>query len=109
VEPKTRIALNEANFFKWYNFLVPTRKSAKATLQSTLRGMISLNHMSYQEFVKELISRFGEEKGVLMALRAEVGFLRKYIEKMNLPDFIEQEKEAIKDFLDRHPKKDTIK
>ncbi len=60
--------------------------------------------MNYQEFVKELISRFGEEQGVIMALRAEVGFLRRYLEKQDPEEFVEQEKNAIKDFLDRHPK-----
>jgi hypothetical protein len=59
--------------------------------------------MTYQEFVKELINRFGEEQGVLMALRAEVGFLRKYLENQNLPGFKEQQEEMIKDFLERHP------
>ena len=60
--------------------------------------------MTYQEFIKELINRFGEEHGVIMALRAEVGFLRKFIENQNLPGFKEQQEEMIKDFLDRHPK-----
>ena len=59
--------------------------------------------MTYQEFVKELINRFGEEQGVIMALRAEVGFLRKFIESQNLPGFKEQQEEMIKDFLERHP------
>jgi hypothetical protein len=59
--------------------------------------------MTYQEFVKELINRFGEEQGVIMALRAEVGFLRKYLENQNLPGFKEQQEEMIKDFLERHP------
>lgn len=59
--------------------------------------------MTYQEFVKELINRFGEEQGVIMALRAEVGFLRKFIEGQNIPRFKEQQEEMIKDFLDRHP------
>ena len=58
--------------------------------------------MTYQEFVKELISRFGEEQGVVMALRAEVGFLRKFIESQNIPGFKEQQEEMIIDFLDRH-------
>lgn len=60
--------------------------------------------MTYQEFIKELISRFGEEQGVVMALRAEVGFLRKFIEQQNLPGFNEQQEDMIKDFLERHPK-----
>ena len=60
--------------------------------------------MTYQEFIKELIERFGEEKGTLMALRAEVGFLRRFIEEQNLPRFAEQQEAMIKDFLDRHPK-----
>ncbi len=59
--------------------------------------------MTYQEFVKELIKRFGEEKGILMALRAEVGFLRKFIEDQNFPNFKIKQEEMIKDFLDRHP------
>ena len=59
--------------------------------------------MTYQEFVKELIERFGEQQGVLMALRAEVGFLRKFIEDQNLPGFKVSQEEMIKDFLDRHP------
>ena len=58
--------------------------------------------MTYQEFIKELISRFGEEQGVIMALRAEVGFLRRFIESQNLPDFKKQQEEMIKDFLERH-------
>ncbi len=59
--------------------------------------------MTYQEFIKELIERFGEERGVLMALRAEVGFLRKFIEEQNLPNFKEKQEGMIKDFLERHP------
>ncbi len=59
--------------------------------------------MTYQEFVKELTTRFGEDKGVLMALRAEVGFLRKYLEQHNGPEFIEQQEAMISDFLERHP------
>ena len=59
--------------------------------------------MTYQEFVQELIKRFGEEQGVLMALRAEVGFLRRYLEEQNLPEFKEKQEAMIKDFLDRHP------
>ena len=58
--------------------------------------------MTYQEFVKELINRFGEEKGILMALRAEVGFLRRFIEQQNLPEFTEKQEDMIKDFLERH-------
>lgn len=60
--------------------------------------------MTYQEFVRELIKRFGDERGVLMALRAEVGFLRKYLESQNLPRFKREQEEMIKDFLERHPK-----
>lgn len=60
--------------------------------------------MTYQDFVKELIIRFGEEKGVIMALRAEVGFLRKFIEDQKLPDFQKKQEEMIADFLERHPK-----
>ena len=59
--------------------------------------------MTYQEFVKELINRFGEETGVLMALRAEVGFLRRFMEEHNMPLFKEKQEEMIKDFLERHP------
>jgi hypothetical protein len=59
--------------------------------------------MTYQEFVQELIKRFGEVQGVFMALRAEVGFLRKFIEEQNLPGFKEKQEEMIQDFLDRHP------
>ncbi len=59
--------------------------------------------MTYQEFIKELTARFGEEIGILMALRAEVGFLRRFIERQNLPGFKEQQEEMIKDFLERHP------
>lgn len=58
--------------------------------------------MTYQEFVQELIGRFGEEQGVFMALRAEVGFLRRYIESQNMPSFKEEQEEMIKDFLERH-------
>ena len=60
--------------------------------------------MTYQEFIKELINRFGEERGVLMALRAEVGFLRKYIEQKNGPEFLKEQELMITDFLERHPK-----
>ena len=60
--------------------------------------------MTYQKFVKELINRFGEDQGVIMALRAEVGFLRRYIEQNNSPEFIDQEHAMIQDFLERHPK-----
>ena len=60
--------------------------------------------MTYQEFIKELIERFGEEKGVLMALRAEIGFLRKFIEEQGLPMFKDKQEEMIEDFLRRHPK-----
>ncbi len=59
--------------------------------------------MTYQEFVKELVDRFGEDKGVVMALRAEVGFLRKFIEQQNLPRFTEGQEAMIQDFLERHP------
>ncbi len=61
--------------------------------------------MTYQEFIQELINRFGEEQGILMALRAEVGFLRRYIENQNQPQFKEQQEEMISDFLERHRKK----
>jgi hypothetical protein len=58
--------------------------------------------MTYQEFVQELISRFGEERGVLMALRAEVGFLRKFHER-EVEGFKEEQEAMIQDFLARHP------
>lgn len=61
--------------------------------------------MTYQEFIKELIDRFGEEQGVMMALRAEVGFLRKYIEEQGDTIFIKKQETMIEDFLERHPKK----
>lgn len=61
--------------------------------------------MTYPDFVKELSDRFGEENGVFMALRAEVGFLRKYLEKRDGKIFIDEQKEMIEDFLERHPKK----
>ncbi len=60
--------------------------------------------MTYQEFVKELSERFGEERGVLMALRAEVGFLRRYLELRDGTEFINLQTEMIQDFLKRHPK-----
>ena len=60
--------------------------------------------MTYQVFVQELIDRFGEERGVAMALRAEVGFLRKYLEETSGPDFLEKQEAMIADFLERHPK-----
>ncbi len=60
--------------------------------------------MTYPEFVKELVDRFGEDRGVFMALRAEVGFLRKYIESQNMPNFKEEQAEMIEDFLNRHTK-----
>lgn len=58
--------------------------------------------MTYPEFVQELISRFGDEEGLIMALRAEVGFLRRYLEAHGGPDFKQKQEEMIKDFLDRH-------
>ncbi|HYC82992.1 MAG TPA: hypothetical protein VEB60_00380 [Candidatus Paceibacterota bacterium] len=60
--------------------------------------------MSYPEFVQELIGRFGEERGTLMALRAEVGFLRRYLEEHGSPEFVPQQEAMIEDFLARHPK-----
>lgn len=60
--------------------------------------------MTYQEFMKELINRFGEEQGVVMALRAEVGFLRRYLEEHSGPDFKEAQETMIADFLERHPR-----
>lgn len=59
--------------------------------------------MTYPEFVKELTKRFGEDQGVIMALRAEVGFLRKYLEAHSAPDFVDEQKIMIDDFLERHP------
>ncbi len=61
--------------------------------------------MTYQQFVQELVTRFGEDQGVAMALRAEVGFLRRYLEQRYGEEFIEAEGAAIADFLDRHPVK----
>lgn len=60
--------------------------------------------MTYPEFMKELINRFGEEQGVVMALRAEVGFLRKYMEQHSGPEFTKEQEAMITDFLERHPK-----
>ena len=60
--------------------------------------------MTYPEFVKELTDRFGEDAGVLMALRAEVGFLRKYLEEQSGPDFTAKQEAMIEDFLERHPR-----
>jgi hypothetical protein len=60
--------------------------------------------MTYLEFIKELTNRFGEDQGLLMALRAEVGFLRRYIENHSTPDFVDEQQAMIADFLDRHPK-----
>ncbi len=59
--------------------------------------------MTYPEFIQELINRFGDERGTLMALRAEVGFLRRFIEHQNMPGFQVQQEDMIKDFLERHP------
>ncbi len=56
------------------------------------------------KFIKELINRFGEDRGTLMALRAEVGFLRRYMEKHSNPDFIKEQEVMTEDFLARHPK-----
>jgi len=60
--------------------------------------------MTYPEFIKELIGRFGEDQGTLMALRAEVGFLRRYMEKQHGAEFIKEQEAMIEDFLARHPK-----
>jgi hypothetical protein len=60
--------------------------------------------MTYPDFVKELTDRFGEDQGVLMALRAEVGFLRKYLEAQGGDEFVQKQEEMIEDFLKRHPK-----
>ncbi len=60
--------------------------------------------MTYPEFINELIDRFGEEKGTVMALRAEVGFLRRHLEKHRGPQFQQEQEAMITDFLDRHPK-----
>ena len=60
--------------------------------------------MTYPDFIKELSDRFGEEQGVVMALRAEVGFLRRYIESHSTPDFLNEQQAMIDDFLKRHPK-----
>ncbi len=60
--------------------------------------------MTYQDFVKELINRFGEDQGVFMALRAEVGFLRKFLEEKHGNEFTERQEIMIADFLERHPR-----
>jgi hypothetical protein len=60
--------------------------------------------MTYPEFVKELTARFGEEQGILMALRAEVGFLRRYMEEHGGQEFKDQQEAMIADFLERHPR-----
>lgn len=57
--------------------------------------------MTYQQFVRKLIEKFGEEEGLLMALRAEVGFLRRFLAETN-PDFVTKEEANIEDFLKRH-------
>ena len=60
--------------------------------------------MTYPDFVKELIARFGEDQGVLMAMRAEIGFLRRFIANQYKDQgFEDQEAAAIEDFLQRHP------
>jgi hypothetical protein len=64
--------------------------------------------MTYPEFVNELIRRFGEEQGVLMAMRAEIGFLRRFmLSQYSDKGFQDQESAAIEDFLNRHPKPGT--
>lgn len=60
--------------------------------------------MTYPEFIKELSDRFGEEAGLIMALRAEVGFLRRYLEEKGGAEFAEKQEAMIKDFLTRHPR-----
>lgn len=59
--------------------------------------------MTYPEFIQELTERFGDE-GIVIALRAEVGFLRRYLEKQYGADFQKAQEEMIEDFLTRHPK-----
>lgn len=59
--------------------------------------------MTYPEFVQKLTERFGED-GVFMAMRAEVGFLRKYLEERDGEEFLDKQKAMIEDFLERHPK-----
>jgi hypothetical protein len=59
--------------------------------------------MMYPEFVKLLMDKHGEQQGLLMALRAEVGFLRKYLEQMDGEKFNLAQEEMIADFLARHP------
>jgi hypothetical protein len=61
--------------------------------------------MTYQEFVKELSDRFGEDQGVFMAVRAEVGFLRRFLEEKYGSEFTQQQEVMITDFLERHPRK----
>lgn len=60
--------------------------------------------MKYPEFVKELVARFGEDRGTLMALRAEVGFLRRFLEEKHGESFLTEQESMIEDFLVRHPK-----
>ncbi len=57
--------------------------------------------MTYQEFVKSLIEKHGEQDGLLMALRTEVGFLRRYLEQKD-PEFLKAEQNNIEEFNDRH-------
>ncbi len=59
--------------------------------------------MTYPEFVQELTGRYGDE-GIVMALRAEVGFLRRYLKEKHGSEFTDAEEANIKDFLDRHQK-----
>lgn len=59
--------------------------------------------MTYPEFVKLLMDKHGEEPGLLMALRAEVGFLRKYLEQADGEKFNRAQEDMIADFLARHP------
>jgi hypothetical protein len=61
--------------------------------------------MNYPAFVKELSERFGEERGVGMAIRAEIGFLRRYLEERDGKIFLEKQEAMIEDFLNRHPAK----
>lgn len=60
--------------------------------------------MTYPEFVQELTDRFGETKGVSMAIRAEVGFLRRFLQEKYGDEFTLQQQAMIEDFIKRHPK-----
>jgi hypothetical protein len=60
--------------------------------------------MTYPEFIQEMTDRFGDNAGLIMAMRAEIGFLRKYLEERGGAEFAEKQEAMIKDFLERHPR-----